>query len=167
MIHIENEQQQVVVEASLLETIQESIGYALQSQGLTMEAEVSVLLVDNQAIREINKEHRQKDQDTDVLSFPMIDFQEGETFKDTARERVFGPEYYHGEALLVGDVVLSMEKAVAQAEEFGHSLRREVAYLVVHSILHLLGYDHMNPEDQKKMRHEEEEILQALQIQRI
>ena len=110
MIHLENEQQQVVVEASLLETIQESIGYALQSQGLTMEAEVSVLLVDNQAIREINKEHRQKDKDTDVLSFPMIDFQEGETFKDTARERVFGPEYYHGEALLVGDVVLSMEK---------------------------------------------------------
>ncbi|HBT19198.1 MAG TPA: rRNA maturation RNase YbeY [Clostridiaceae bacterium] len=167
MIHIENEQEQVMVEVSLLDTIEESITYAIKSQGLTMEAEVSVLLVDNEAIREINKEHRQKDQETDVLSFPMIDFPEGETFKDTAKERVFGPAYYHGEALLLGDVVLSMEKAEAQAKEFGHSLRREVAYLVVHSILHLLGYDHMNPEDQKKMRHEEEEILQALKIQRI
>ena len=125
-----------------------------------------MLLVDNDAIKEMNKEYRNIDKETDVLSFPMISYEEGRVFRDEYLNHQFGPEYYDGEALLLGDVVLSMEKANEQALEFGHSLKREACYLTIHSILHLLGYDHMTDMDKQRMREAEERILHALDISR-
>lgn len=166
MIIIENEQDQIEVPESLLVAIKEAILFTLKDQGVEEEAEISMLLVDNDAIKEMNKEYRNIDKETDVLSFPMISYEEGRVFRDEYLNHQFGPEYYDGEALLLGDVVLSMEKANEQALEFGHSLKREACYLTIHSILHLLGYDHMTDMDKQRMREAEERILLALDISR-
>jgi len=166
MITIENEQTIVTVDAELENSIRESIMHTLENQGFKHEVEVSVLLVDNEAIRSINQETRNIDSETDVLSFPMIEYEEGKTYKDLYLKHKFGPEFYDGEDLVLGDVVISMEKAREQSLDFGHSLKREACYLTVHSVLHLLGYDHMDEEDKSKMRAAEEEILGALEITR-
>jgi len=166
MITIENEQTIVTVDAVLEKSIRESIMHTLNNQGFKHEVEVNVLLVDNEAIKSINQETRNIDSETDVLSFPMIEYEEGKTYKDLYLKHKFGPEFYDGEDLVLGDVVISMEKAREQSLDFGHSLKREVCYLTVHSVLHLLGYDHMDEEDKSKMRAVEEEILGALEITR-
>ena len=166
MIIIENEQNIVSVDVDLEKSIRESILYTLENQGFNHEVEVNVLLVDNEAIRSINQETRNIDSETDVLSFPMIEYEEGKTYKDLYLKHKFGPEFYDGEDLVIGDVVVSMEKAKEQSIDFGHSLKREVCYLTVHSVLHLLGYDHMDEDDKSKMRAAEEEILGALEITR-
>ncbi|MDD6308891.1 MAG: rRNA maturation RNase YbeY [Clostridia bacterium] len=105
--------------------------------------EVSVLITDNAGIRELNRTYRQIDRETDVLSFPMED-----------------------DGLLLGDIVLSLEKAYAQAEEYGHSPAREMGFLTVHSMLHLYGYDHMEEEERVEMRRMEEKILAAMGLYR-
>jgi probable rRNA maturation factor len=166
MIIIENEQNIVSVDVDLEKSIRESILYTLENQGFNHEVEVNVLLVDNEAIRSINQETRNIDSETDVLSFPMIEYEEGKTYKDLYLKHKFGPEFYDGEDLVIGDVVISVEKAKEQSIDFGHSLKREVCYLTVHSVLHLLGYDHMDEDDKSKMRAAEEEILGALEITR-
>jgi len=166
MITIENEQTIVTVDAVLEKSIRESIMHTLNNQGFKHEVEVNVLLVDNEEIKSINQETRNIDSETDVLSFPMIEYEEGKTYKDLYLKHKFGPEFYDGEDLVLGDVVISMEKAREQSLDFGHSLKREVCYLTVHSVLHLLGYDHMDEEDKSKMRAVEEEILGALEITR-
>lgn len=166
MINIENEQTMVTVDVELEKSIRESIMYTLENQGFKHQVEVNVLLVDNEAIRAINQETRAIDSETDVLSFPMIEYEEGKTYKDLYLKHKFGPQFYDGEDLVLGDVVISMEKALEQSIDFGHSLKREVCYLTVHSILHLLGYDHMDEEDKSKMRAAEEEILGSLEITR-
>jgi len=166
MIIFENEQDQIEVSEALLDSIKEAILFTLNDQGVQLEAEISVLFVDNSAIREMNREYREIDRETDVLSFPMIEYEEGKTFQDQYLNHKFGPEFFDGDALLLGDVVLSMEKASEQAREYGHTLKREICYLTVHSILHLLGYDHMTDEDKVKMREVEERILTALDIPR-
>ena len=166
MINIENEQSLIDIDEKLINAITETIRYTLEDQGVACEGEVSVLLVDNETIKEINRDTRDIDKETDVLSFPMIDYEPGKTYKDLYLSHKFGAEYFDGDALVFGDVVLSMEKAIEQAEEYGHSLKREVCYLVVHSVLHLLGYDHMDEYDKIRMRAEEETILNALEITR-
>lgn len=166
MINIENEQNLVEMDEELVKAITDTISYTLNDQEVSHEGEVSVLLVDNETIRDINRDNRGIDKETDVLSFPMIEYDEGKTYKDLYRNHRFGVEYFDGEALVLGDIVVSMEKAVEQAEEYGHSVKREVCYLVVHSVLHLLGYDHMNEEDKTRMRAEEEKILNVLDITR-
>lgn len=115
--------------------------------GLSDDDEFSVLLCDNQRIHELNKKYRHIDRPTDVLSFAL---NEGD-------EEV-GEEARH----LLGDIVISLEKVAEQAEEYGHSFQRELAYLTVHSCLHILGYDHMTEEDKKEMRVEEEFVLSRL-----
>lgn len=166
MINIENEQNLIELDEKLVEAIRDTIRYTLEDQYVSYEGEVSVLLVDNETIRGINRDTRDIDKETDVLSFPMIEYEPGKTYKELYRSHKFGVEYFDGDALVFGDVVLSMEKAIEQAEEYGHSTKREVCYLVVHSVLHLLGYDHMNEYDKIKMRAEEEKILNALEITR-
>jgi probable rRNA maturation factor len=166
MIIIENEQDQIEVTESLLESIKGAILFTLKDQSVEEEAEISMLLVDNDTIKEMNREYRNMDKETDVLSFPMISYEEGKVFGDIYLNYKFGPEFYDGDALLLGDVVLSMEKANEQALEFGHSIKREACYLTIHSILHLLGYDHMTDKDKQRMREAEERILQALDISR-
>ena len=166
MIMIENEQSREEIGEDLKKSIEESIRTTLDHQGFLHDAEVSVLLVDDEAIRAINLDTRNVDNATDVLSFPMIDYEPGKTYKDLYLGHEFGAEFFDGDELVLGDVVISMERAREQSEEYGHSLKREVCYLVVHSILHLLGYDHMDEGERNKMRAAEEEILGTLKITR-
>lgn len=140
--------------------IRRTIRTALAAEGLTAPCEVDVLLTDDGGIHEINRELRQVDRPTDVLSFPEFELTPGQ---------LPGPEDADPGTGLVplGDMVISMEHMAAQAKEYGHSNRRELAYLVVHSVLHLLGYDHLDEGPQKKqMRAREEAILAELGITR-
>ncbi len=129
------------------------------------EAEVSILLTDDEQIRTINKEHRDIDAPTDVLSFPIIDY---DTPGDFSRLEEDVASYFHPETgeLLLGDIVLSLERAKLQAKEYGHSLMRELAFLTTHSMFHLFGYDHMEEEERKLMEDKQREVLDKLKILR-
>jgi probable rRNA maturation factor len=135
---------------------------ALAHEGVSVPCEVDVLLTDDAGIQGINLDQRGVDAPTDVLSFPMFEFLPGEPPTEGTAER--DPDTG---LLPLGDMVLSVERAEAQAEEYGHSVERELCYLAVHSVLHLLGYDHMDEGPQKaQMRAREEEILNSLGITR-
>ena len=114
---------------------------------------INVVLTDPENIRKINKEQRNIDQETDVLSFPMFEKDEIANLDNTNED-------------ILGDMVISIERVEEQAKEYGHSFERELAYMVVHSFYHLLGYDHIKEEDKMKMRPKEENILQKLNINR-
>ena len=136
------------------------ISAALEAEGVEQPCEVDVLLTDDQGIHAINLEQRQVDTPTDVLSFPMFQLAPGDKPEADWADPDSG-------LVPLGDMVISLERAAAQGEEYGHGLERELAYLAVHSVLHLLGYDHMDEGPQKaQMRRREEEILEALGITR-
>ena len=140
--------------------IRRTIRTALAAEGLTAPCEVDVLLTDDDGIHEINRELRQVDRPTDVLSFPEFELTPGQRP---------GPEDADpGTGLIpLGDMVLSMERVAAQAREYGHSKRRELSYLVTHSVLHLLGYDHLDEGPMKaQMRAREEAIMALLGLER-
>ena len=140
--------------------IRRTIRTALAAEGLTAPCEVDVLLTDDDGIHEINRELRQVDRPTDVLSFPEFELAPGQ---------LPGPEDADpGTGLIpLGDMVLSMERVAAQAREYGHSKRRELSYLVTHSVLHLLGYDHLDEGPMKaQMRTREEAIMALLGLER-
>jgi probable rRNA maturation factor len=123
---------------------------------------VDVLLTDNAGIREINRDYREVDRETDVLSFPMFEFVPGQFPEDVSNLLDPGSDL-----LPLGDMALSLEKIQAQAQEFGHSQEREIGYLTVHSVLHLLGYDHLDEGEMKRqMREREEAIMSYLNIPR-
>ncbi len=124
--------------------IEKAIGEVIEAEELEGDFEVSVSFVTNEEIKELNKEFRNVDSETDVLSFPMDDEFDG--------------------VILLGDIVLSTQRIIEQAKDFVHSLEREMAYLTVHSMLHLLGYDHMNSDEKEEMRLREKEIMKKLQI---
>lgn len=130
------------------------------------EIEVNVLLVDNDSIREINKEQRDIDAATDVLSFPMIDF---ETPQDFSVVEEHPEEYFNSESgeLLLGDIVISVEKVIEQAQAYDHSLERELAFLTAHSMLHLSGYDHIDDSERLIMEEKQETILNTLGYTRL
>ena len=129
------------------------------------EAEVNLTLTDNKGIHVINKEYRQIDRPTDVLSFPMLSYKKAGDFAflDEESDDDFNPDT--GEAML-GDIIISVEKVQEQAKAYGHSEKREFAFLIVHSMLHLFGYDHMTPEDAAIMEPKQREILEAMNISR-
>ena len=131
--------------------IREAIVESLVYEGFENDVQLSVTFTDNEGIRAINKSYRSIDSATDVLSFPLVDFEGGE-------------EPPTDEPLLpLGDIVISLERAREQAEEFGHSYERELAFLTVHSMLHLLGYDHVNSEEEDlDMRRRQKEILEGM-----
>ena len=140
--------------------IRRTIRTALAAEGLVAPCEVDVLLTDDNGIHEINREMRQVDRPTDVLSFPEFELAPGQ---------LPGPEDADpGTGLIpLGDMVLSMERVAAQAREYGHSKRRELSYLVTHSVLHLLGYDHLDEGPMKaQMRAREEAIMALLGLER-
>lgn len=139
-------------------------GAALDFVGCPYQAQVNLLLTMNDPIREMNREFRQIDRATDVLSFPMIEYEvPGEFDFLEEEEECFDPE--SGE-LVLGDIVISKEKVVAQAEEYGHSIEREYAFLIAHSVLHLTGYDHIEEEERTVMEAKQREILELLGITR-
>ena len=140
------------------ETVQNVLQQAADLLELGPEVEISVLLVDNETIRSLNRDYRAKDSATDVLSFPMEEAMDGEPEPVV----IGGPT-----ERLLGDLVISVEMAVAQAAEYGHSVERELAFLSVHGLLHLLGYDHEpDVEAEAVMQAEEKRILSALGIER-
>ena len=142
-IYFENTQSQMRITYNLKLLIRRAVLATLRADGIAKPAEVSVTFTDNAHIKEINREHRGIDAPTDVLSFPL--FEESPT------------------GIMLGDIVLSLERCAAQAEEFGHSFRRECAFLTVHSTLHLLGYDHeTGEEDEKDMRARQTAIVESM-----
>lgn len=146
----------------VITNIRRCIRAVLREEGVPVPCEINVLVTDDEGIHVINRESRQVDRATDVLSFPMFDLAPGKLPEDWS-------EYLDpmtGRCPL-GDMAISLERAVAQAKEFGHSARREVGYLTIHSMLHLLGYDHMDEGPQKKqMRLREEAIAASLGLRR-
>lgn len=166
MLYTENRQNKIEVTEDFINKITEVCDFALKEEGVEIDYQISLLFVDNEEIKEINNETRNIDRETDVLSFPMLDFEEGKVYKDMYIDYEFDETFKDGDELILGDMVLSLEKALEQSEEYGHSYEREVSYLVVHSILHLLGYDHMVEEEKVIMRKREEEILNKLDIRR-
>lgn len=118
---------------------------------------ITITLTTPQHIQEINKEYRNIDKDTDVLSFPMFE-------KDELELKIKNKEYIHEDVL--GDIIISVQKVKEQAEEYGHSFERELSYMIVHGFYHLMGYDHIEEEDKKIMRPKEEKVLNDLKINR-
>ena len=143
-VFITNEQAKIEIPAEWEEKINQVAAICLREEQLPEDIDVDLFFVDNEAIREMNLEYRDKDSATDVLSFPMYEPDE---------------EIDDEEEVLLGDIVISLERAQEQCEEYGHSLEREVMYLLVHGLLHLAGYDHMEEEDKKVMRAQEEKLL--------
>lgn len=137
---------------------------ALDYVGCPYEAEVNLLLTMNAQIQEMNREFRDVDRPTDVLSFPMVEYETPGEFEFLEQmNECFHPET--GE-LMLGDIVISKEKVLEQADAYGHSVRREYAFLIAHSVLHLTGYDHIEEEDRALMEQKQREILENLQILR-
>ena len=141
------------------------IAFCLSHENFPYEAEVNLTLTDNEEIHRINLEYRQIDRPTDVLSFPMVDYPAPADFSELEGENA-SAEYFHPETgeLILGDIVISVERARMQAEEYGHSLKREICFLTAHSMLHLFGYDHIEDEERVEMEQRQEQILQALGI---
>ena len=162
--YVENEKN-VDFEFDIKHMVEALMEEVLDMEECPYEAQVNLLITDNEGIREFNREHRGMDKPTDVLSFPMIEFDEPGNFSVLDEEQIdyFDPET--GE-LLLGDIIISAEKVKNQAEEFGHSQKREFAFLVTHSLLHLCGYDHMEPNESAIMEKKQDEVLNKVGITR-
>ena len=133
---------------------------ALAAEGVEISCEINIMLTDDEGIREVNRTMREIDRATDVLSFPMFDLAPGEHPDEADADPDTG-------LVPLGDMCISVERAKAQAAEYGHSFRREICYLCVHSVLHLLGYDHLDEGEMKRqMRAREEEIMKQLKLER-
>jgi probable rRNA maturation factor len=153
-IYFSNEQNKMKAGFRLKRLIKKAILASLECENFTLDSSFSVTFTDNDGIREKNREFRGIDSATDVLSFPMYDIKNGDTPDE------FSP-------CELGDIVLSLERAAEQATEFGHSYERECAFLTVHSVLHLLGYDHVDSEeDEMEMREHQRVIMKKLGLER-
>lgn len=137
---------------------------ALDYEECPYEVEVNLLLTMNDEIQEMNQNFRQIDRPTDVLSFPMIDYEEAGNFDFL--EDVMDAFHPESGELMLGDIVISKEKVISQAEEYGHSVEREYAFLIVHSMLHLFGYDHIGEDERMVMEAKQKEIMEQLKILR-
>lgn len=146
------------------ELAEKVINAALDYADCPYEAEVNLLLTMNDEIREMNQNFRSIDRPTDVLSFPMIDYEEAGNFDFL--EDVMDAFHPESGELMLGDIVISKEKVISQAEEYGHSIEREYAFLIAHSMLHLFGYDHMEDDERIIMEQKQREILEVLEIVR-
>ncbi len=138
----------------LADLLNQAINEAVRLSGGPEEAEVSLMMVDDQRIHALNQEYRGVDRPTDVLSFALQEEMEEEPDSEFEDE-------------MLGDIVISAERAREQAEEYGHSFEREIIYLAVHGTLHLLGYDHEEEKDKQKMRSKEEEVMAILGLERV
>jgi probable rRNA maturation factor len=145
-IQIDNRQKKIQLDEDIIPLIENAVETVLEFEGKSLDYEISISFVDNEEIRELNRLYRNVDSETDVLSFPM---EEGEDIYSMN---------------MLGDIVISLEKALEQSVEYKHSLTREIIYLTVHSMFHLLGYDHMTEEDKLVMRSKEKEVMKTLKI---
>lgn len=145
-IYIENRQENLEITDDINDIIERTIKECLKLEKGNLNYEVSISIVDNSEIKQLNKEYRGMDEETDVLSFPLDD------------------EFFMEGPLLLGDIIISGEKVLEQAEEYNHSLHREMAYLVAHSMFHLMGYDHLITKEKLIMREKEKEIMKILDV---
>lgn len=143
------------VKENYIDLVQRILSFAAEKENISQNAEMSVTFVDNRSIQILNRNYRQKDEATDVISFAMQD--QGEDELD-----IKGTDM----PLILGDIVISIERAKEQADSYEHSLERELGFLALHGFLHLLGYDHINEEDEKLMFGRQEEILNAYGLER-
>lgn len=154
-IYFENQQDKLPLTYKMKMLVRNAIESTLDFEDFQNHCEVSVTFTDNEGIHELNKKYRQVDRPTDVLSFPLFDF-EGDMDEPPIDEVMSN----------LGDIVISLEKASEQAEEYGHSFEREVAFLCVHSMLHLLGYDHERSEEEdREMRAKQSEIMKIMGLE--
>ena len=156
----DNEQEFIDITDDLIKTLTACMEQTLAFETFDKDAEVSLTFTDNSGIKERNRIARGIDKPTDVLSFPMLDYEADGTLEICVEDLSEG-------AVVLGDILISMEKAVSQSEEYGHSLKRELCFLTVHSMLHLLGYDHERSQEEEALMFEkQDEILNQLGITR-
>lgn len=156
----ENAQAKEEITAEIEAAVERCVKAALEYENCDFDAEISLTYVDDEQIRELNRDERGIDRATDVLSFPMCNFDENGDIVDADFD-------FDGDVILLGDIVISAERARAQAESYAHSFLREIAFLTVHSMLHLLGYDHVNSEEEERiMFRKQDEILEGIGITR-
>ena len=152
------------------EVIRAVVEKSLSLKKCPYEAEVNVTLTNNEGIALINKEYRQIDAPTDVLSFPMLEYETAGSFSEELCKGIEleAEDYFNMDTgeLMLGDIVLSVDRIYSQAKEYGHSVKRELAFLVAHSMMHLMGYDHIEEEEAKIMEAEQEQVLKELNISR-
>lgn len=162
--YVENETD-VEFTFSVEDTVRDVMEEVLDSENCPFESEINVLLTDNEGIHTFNRQYRDIDRPTDVLSFPNLNYEEPADFETAAENEAdcFNPET--GE-LVLGDIIISVDKVKEQAESYGHSEKREFAFLVAHSMLHLCGYDHMEEAEAKQMEEKQEAVLNKLGITR-
>ncbi|MBO4941459.1 MAG: rRNA maturation RNase YbeY [Clostridia bacterium] len=159
-VAIRNNQKKFKVEKSLRDLVRSAAKATLLYMDFSTKVEISVMFTDNDEIKELNRLHRGIDRATDVLSFPLIEYdEEGNVLSEFM-------DFNQDGEMVLGDIVISLERAAEQAEEYGHSFSREVGFLTVHSMLHLLGYDHMTPEDEEEMFGYQEDILKEMNLSR-
>lgn len=165
MIEFSNEQEAFEFNIEFEMLIIKAVDTALRFEEFNYNYEISVVITDNAGIRILNNQYRNIDRETDVLSFPMIQFNNSHSDKQIFQisDEEINPETGN---VMLGDIVISIQKAYEQAEEYGHSIERELAFLTVHSTLHLLGYDHMAAEEEKTMINKQEMILSSINLSR-
>lgn len=144
-LFIDNRQDEFEINDQIIEDIETTILETLKVEGIDQDYEISLSFVSDQEIRELNRDYRGKDEITDVLSFPLQD------------------EFHMGPPML-GDIIISLDRAYIQAQDYKHSFKREVAYLICHSMLHLIGYDHLEDDEKSIMREKEKKIMRNLKI---
>lgn len=159
-VFLEDLQDRIAVDDNMKTLLENAAKECVRHSEISLASEVSITLVDNERIREINKEYRNIDSATDVLSFPILDMEEGRILSTE------GDINCDDNLLLLGDIVISIERASKQAEDYGHSLNREIAFLTTHGMFHLLGYDHMTKQQEKTMLEKQEEVLAVLGLAR-
>lgn len=163
--YVENETE-VEMPFDMQEILDKIMDAVMEMEACPYETTVNLLLTDNEGIREYNKNYRQLDQETDVLSFPNICFERAGDFGQAEKQEAdcFDPD--SGE-LILGDIILSADRILSQAQEYGHSVLREFAFLTAHSMFHLCGYDHMEEQDAAVMEQKQEAVLKRLGIVRV
>jgi len=152
IVSLENTQTKIAIPQELQNLVKAAMEIVAKQEKLSPQTEVDITLVTNEEIHALNRDYRKVDRPTDVLSFALDEGEEEPEVLDTEAEH------------LLGDIIISAERAQEQADEYGHGLKREITYLAVHGILHLLGYDHMEEKDKKVMRQREEEVLREMTL---
>ena len=157
---IDNRQNIIEIKPEIESFVNKVIKAVLEFENCNDNYEISISFVDNEEIKDLNKQYRNIDAPTDVLSFPMLEFNK------KSNDETIVKEVFIDEEIPLGDIVISTEKVIEQAKEYGHGQDRELALLLVHGMLHLLGYDHIQESDEIIMRKKQEEILELLNIKR-
>lgn len=160
-VFIENEQSSIEVKDEYLSLIKDTVMTCLKNEELKTGCELNILLADDELIKQLNKDFRNIDRPTDVLSFPIADLINGKLQPGN------GDIDMDEGLLLLGDIVISLETAKMQAEQYGHTLEREFAFLTAHGVFHLLGYDHMEKEEEANMITKQEAVLEKLGLKRL